>query len=108
MSVMCALQAAAIDYPVKGRIVAFHFNKSMADEIGNAQFTSKEFVPVWVEGADGKPETAVRFGPKPNKDGHSDFSGTGEMNLPASQTGVITAVMTYRTDEDGSVGEVRG
>ena len=100
MSVMCALQAAAIDYPVKGRIVAFHFNKSMADEIGNAQFTSKEFVPVWVEGADGKPETAVRFGPKPNKDGHSDFSGTGEMNLPASQTGVITAVMTYRTDDD--------
>lgn len=100
MSVMCVLPAAAIDYPVEGRIVAFHFNKSMADEIGNAQFTSKEFVPVWVEGADGKPETAVRFGPKPNKDGHSDFSGTGEMNLPASQTGVITAVMTYRTDED--------
>lgn len=97
---MCALPLAAIDYPEKGRIAAFHFNKSMADDKGQANFTSKRYMPVWVEGADGKAETAVRFGPKPQKDGHSDYSGTGELELPkTNKTGVITAVMTYRTDE---------
>ncbi len=100
MFAMCVLPAAAVDYPTKGRIAAFHFNKSMADERGKAKFTNEKFVPVWVEGADGKPETAVQFGPKPNEDGHSDYSGIGELELPVLQTGVITAVMTYRTDED--------
>ncbi len=95
---MCVLPAAALDYPTKGRIAAFHFNKSMADEKGHAKFTSTDFVPEWVEGADGQPESAVRFGPKPNLD-HSDFSGTGDLKMPATQTGVITVVMTYRTED---------
>ena len=98
---MCVLPSSALDYPAKGRIVAFHFNKSMADEKGQAKFTNKQYVPVWVEGADGKAETAVRLGPKPKENGHSDFSGHGEIELPkTNKTGVITAVMTYRTDKD--------
>lgn len=100
---MCGLPSSAIDYPTKGCIAAFHFNKSLADEKGRAKFTSNRYVPVWVEGADGKAETAVRFGPKPQKDGHSDYSGTGELDLTkTNKTGVITVVMTYLSDDDRS------
>lgn len=104
---MCVLPATALDYPVKGRMAAFHFNKSMDDEKGRAHFSvakleKNRFVPIWVEGADGKPETAVRFGPKPKKNRNTDYTGKGELKLPQAPKGVITAVMTYRTDDDQS------
>ena len=87
--------AVAKTYPQNGVIGHVSFNQSMKDNTGNITFTSKDCVPVWVEGEDGKANTAQRF----NSESDGDKSCSSRYSIKNLTGNIETFVWTFKLDD---------
>jgi len=82
-------------YPQNGVVGHVSFNNSMEDKTGNITFTNTDCAPVWVEGVDGKVNTAQRF----NLESDDEHSCRCHYSIKNLKGNVETFVWTFRLDD---------